>query len=547
VTARKAVAALAALVTLTAAAPATAALPAGHVPAATVELPDPAERAASAVVGSMWLVGARTGARVAALARAHGARRIGGRAYLVPRGRARDFADALRARGALAYAEPNRRRATRQEPVPPTAPPPPVGDPLSVVPQAGWRDAVVAGAPAPPVGPTSPLIALVDSQLDVSHPEIVGSNMASTGGRLLADFHGTATATLAAAPLNGVGFLGLWPGARALNLPLPSEISCADSARQIAEAVRLGAAVINMSYGSSAACRTEYEAIQRAIARGVVPVAAAGNEFSQGNPAEFPASLPHVLTVAATGADNRATFFSNQNSAIDLSAPGEDVLAGVPAAFDPDGNPDGFATVSGTSFSAPMVSAAVAWVRAARPDLTPDQVAQVVRLGAVDVGKDGWDASTGFGVLNLPGALAKAPPAADPNEPNDDLEFVDGRVLGRRAPSIFSSAPATLTGLLDRYEDPIDVYRIRVPPRATVQVRARPAYGDPDLYVYTPAAATVTGSRGLVGRSLRRGRRVDGLQLRNLTGRRQTRFVVLGIDDRVSSLDAGYTLRIRRL
>ena len=107
---------------------------------------------------------------------------------------------------------------------------------------------------------------------------------------------------MAAAPQNGVGFVGVWPNARALNLPLPPEITCSASARRIARAVDLGAAVINMSYGSSDACRTEYVAIQRAVARGVVPVAAAGNEFRDGNPMEFPAGFPHVLTV---GRDRR--------------------------------------------------------------------------------------------------------------------------------------------------------------------------------------------------------------------------------------------------
>ncbi|HWT22878.1 MAG TPA: S8 family serine peptidase, partial [Solirubrobacteraceae bacterium] len=450
--------------------------------------------------------------------------------------RARPFAAALRSRGLLAYAEENRISRTLQAPV----------DPLSVVPQAGWREHVVAGAVAPPVDPASPLIALVDSELDAQHPEIAGSNTTTTGGRILADYHGTATATVAAAPQNGIGIVGIWPNARTLNLPLPADISCADSARQIAAAVAAGAAVINMSYGSSTACRTEYEAIQRAIARGIVAVAAAGNEFGQGNPAEFPASLPHVLTVAATGADNGATFFSNQNAAVDLSAPGEDVLAGVPVTFDPDGHPDGFATVSGTSFSSPMVAAAVAWVRAARPDLTSDQAAQVVRLGAQDVGKAGWEASTGFGVLNLPGALAHEAPTADPLEPNDDVEFVNGRVLGRRAPAIFSGTTATVIALLDRYEDPVDVYRIRIPARARVQVRVVPAFGDPDLYVFTRAAHTVTGSRGLVAKSLRRGPRIDGVQLLNPLRRAVTRFVAVGIEDGVEALDAGYTLRFRR-
>ena len=475
----------------------------GPPPRAAQSRPGDPARAASAAAAEprTWLVGARGGRRAAAIARAHGARRVIGGAYVVARGRARALAAALRARGLLEYAEPDIAGAPAQAPA----------DPLSVVPQAGWRDLVVGGAVAPPVTPESPLIALVDSQADAGHPEIGGSNTTSAGGQAVGDFHGTATATVAAAPQNGVGFVGVWPNARALNLPLPPEITCSASARRIARAVDLGAAVINMSYGFGDACRTEYLAIQRAVARGVVPVAAAGNEFRDGNPVEFPAGFPHVLTVAAVGADERPAFFSNQNAAMDLSAPGEQVLAGVPVAFDPDGRPDGFAALDGTSFAAPMVSAAVAWVRAARPDLAPDQVAQVVRRGARDVGRPGWEAATGFGVLDVAGALARRAPARDPLEPNDDVELVDGRVLGRRARTVFRGAPAGLRGRVDRYEDPADVYRIRIPARATVRVRIRPAFGDPDLYVFSTAAATVVRSRGLIASSRRSGRRTDSV------------------------------------
>ena len=120
-------------------------------------------------------------------------------------------------------------------------------------------------------------------------------------------------------------------------------------------------------------------------------------------------------------------------------------------------------------------------------------------------------------------------------------------MLGRRAvPVSTGRATSTLNGLLDRYEDPVDVYRIRIPPRATLQIRARPSFGDPDLYVFTPAATSVMRSRGLVARSRRRGQRTEGALLTNTTGRTVTRFVALGIDGGVRSLDASYTLRIRR-
>ena len=117
-----------------------------------------------------------------------------------------------------------------------------------------------------------------------------------------------------------------------------------------------------------------------------MPVAAAGNEFAEGNPLEFPASLPHVLTVAAVGPDLQPSYFSNANAAIDLSAPGESIMTAVPPAHDGDGVADGYERQNGTSFAAPMVAAAVAWVRAARPELTADQVNQAVRLSARDVG-----------------------------------------------------------------------------------------------------------------------------------------------------------------
>ena len=141
-----------------------------------------------------------------------------------------------------------------------------------------------------------------------------------------------------------------------------------------------------MSYGSPSRCAAEWVQIYFAVAKGIIPVAAAGNEFEQGNPLEFPASLPHVVTVAATtrGRQERAAS-PTPTTRSTCRAPGVDILTAVPPALDGDGAPDGYEPLSGTSFSAPMVSAAMAWVRAARPELTPDRVVQAVRLSARDV------------------------------------------------------------------------------------------------------------------------------------------------------------------
>jgi len=528
-------AALAAVAAL--AGPATAqAARVSHAPAPpTVSLPGDATAASQGADPRTWIVGTRRGG--GALARAHGARRIAGRAWLAPRGRTRALAAALRSHGLLEYAEPNRFSRPVQAPAP---------DPLS--PTAWGRNFVVADQIPPAVTPASPLIAVVDTQIDLGHPEIAGSGITSAGADPPADLHGTATTTVAAAPANQVGFLGVWPGARTLNVPVPTrQIPCSESARGIATAVRAGAAVINMSYAATARCIAEERQILRAVKAGAVPVAAAGNEFARGNPLEFPASLPHVITVSAVGPDERPSSFSDENGAIDLSAPGVGILAAIPVQFDTeDGSADGFAYMDGTSFAAPMVSAAVAWVRAARPDLTPYQAAQVVRLGARDVPPRGYDRATGFGVLHMPGALTREPPAEDPLEPNDDFRYVDGRAFGDRAAPIYSGRPTSVAATVDYAEDPVDVYRVRVPAGRRLRLSLAPSAGDPDLFVFRSRARSVRGSRSL-RRSIESGDATDRVSVRNRGRRTRTLYVAVGFhaDKRLKLLNASYVLRAR--
>jgi hypothetical protein len=537
VTARISLAALAAVAVLaTASAPAFGADLRNAAAPPRVALPGDATVASVGADPDTWIVGARGGTEAARVARAHGATRIAGRAWLAPRERTRALAAALRSRGLLDYAEPNRLATTAQAPAP---------DPLS--PSAQWRDAVVGDAVAPPVDPAaSPLIAVVDTLIDVGHPELAGSNISTLGGASLRDFHGTATTTVAAAPANGVGTLGIWPGARTLNVPLPngSRITCADSARGISAALKAGAAAINMSYGSPSRCIAEEQQIQRAVKAGAVAVAASGNEFNEGNPLEYPASLPHVLTVAAIGPDDKPTFFSNESAAVDLAAPGIGILTAVPTTFDPDGNGDGFAAVSGTSFAAPMVSAAVAWVRAARPDLTPFQAAQVVRLGARDIGKAGYENSTGFGALSLPGALGRQPPADDPLEPNDDVRYVNGRAFRELAPPLYNGRRAAITATADVAEDPIDIYRVKVRAGRKLRLRLQPSVGDPDLFVFGAKARSVRKTNS-ISRSTRSGQRTDTVTVRNRGRKTTTFYAAVGFNTRkrLSLLNASYTLR----
>ena len=246
-----------------------------------------------------------------------------------------------------------------------------------------------------------------------------------------------------------------------------------------------------MSYGATAPCFAEYVQLQVATAKGITLVAAAGNELAEGNPLLFPASLPHVITVAAVGNDLKAAVL------LERERRGRPVGARASASSPrrrrsstSDGRRDGYEAVTGTSFSAPMVAAAAAWVRAAKPGYRADQVAQVLRdvrprpraqgLGLRHRLRDAQPAR---------GALSAPAPAIDPHEPNDDMGWINGRATGRvDAPIWRRGGPRKLRALVDKYEDPADVYRIVFPPRARVRVTLQPRFGNPDLAAFTRTA-----------------------------------------------------------
>ncbi len=122
-----------------------------------------------------------------------------------------------------------------------------------------------------------------------------------------------------------------------------------------------------------------------AFRTGSIVVAAAGNERQQGTPINAPANFTHVLTIAATDPQNRTASFSTAGLQVDLAAPGVDIPAAIPVAF----NPSGYASVDGTSFAAPIVTGATAWVWTARPQLDNTQIFDLMRYSAIDLGPDG--------------------------------------------------------------------------------------------------------------------------------------------------------------
>lgn len=487
----------------------------------------PPEGRAAAAVESTWLVGAGQGGRSAAIAGEHGARALAAPGvYVVPTARARALAAALRDEGLLRFSEPDRvgRREDAEDDF------------------TNWRSTVVPpGLNPPPVAPDSPLVAVLDSPVDLRHPDLSNVRQSRPGG--LYDEHGTAVASMVSAPRNGFGMVGVWPGAPTLLVPTGDDtgIACSASVDSIFDAVDAGASVVNMSYGSPDQCFAQELALGMARSDDVVSVAAAGNEFQEGNVPSYPGASPHVLSVAATDLAGNRSAFSSANAAVDVSAPGEQVVAAVPG---------GHALVEGTSFSTPIVSGVASWVRDRRPGLDAGQVGELLRRSARDISEPGYDPATGFGLVDLPAALAADAPRRDVKEVNDDIGWVNGDLFGKPAPYSWNggNSGAIIRASADVLKDPVDVYRIRVPARQRVRVFVKPLGDDedPDLEVFARFAETVSSSRGRVGTSTRDAGRSEVVRFTNRLSFTRQYFVAVYVAESAKTLNAEYTLTVRR-
>jgi len=388
-----------------------------------------------------------------------------------------------------------------------------------------WLPAVGANPEAAP-GPAKPLT-IIDTGVDLTHQEFAARanttalNAQSTSSSN--DEHGTAVASIAAAPANQLGIVGAYPQANLYAWdasPNGTGITVGDVVMGLDAAIRQGSGVVNLSLGSQIDSPILDKMIAKAQNAGILVVAAAGNSRELGSPLEYPASLPHVLTVGATDSNNQPTFFTSGSPHVDLAAPGQDVWVAVPASAGVQ-----YIQASGTSFSSPIVAAASDWVWTVRPTLDWTQLAEVMRASSQDLFTPGFDPFTGFGRLNIPAALTVAPAAPDPQEPNENVTYVKaGGFLHRAAKPLTAVGRNTgnLSARLDFGDDPRDVYRIWIPGKRAASVALQPSGGDVDLALWGPRTASVleTGRalhRDMRGIAERTGTKRERLRVKNAT------------------------------
>jgi type VII secretion-associated serine protease mycosin len=274
-------------------------------------------------------------------------------------------------------------------------------------------------------------VAVLDSGVDPRHRDLEGSVItgkdftegANPPGVAPRRLHGTYMASLIAGhghgPGGDSGVIGVAPKARLLSVRVILEDEEAGFrefnsaqrfedvvARGIRYAVDRGAGVINMSISKELATTEERAAVRYAISRGVVLVAAAGNDGARKPdasgfaPYSYPAAFPGVVSVAATDGGPRRASFSNWNPSVLVAAPGVDILGAGPG--------DEYWVGRGTSQATALVSGVAALVKSKYPDMTPAAVVQALTAGASGRPSGGYDTGTGFGVVNAAGALAEA-------------------------------------------------------------------------------------------------------------------------------------------
>jgi subtilisin family serine protease len=354
-------------------------------------------------------------------------------------------------------------------------------------------------------------VAIIDSGVDCSLPDFggVGGQIAKAksfvGGSACMDNegHGTIVAGEIAAALGQTGIVGLAYSSQLLvakvvaadgTIPLKAE------AAGIRWAVDQGARVVNLSFGAlrdpdnpafDAYSKVEADAVDYAVKRGAVVVAAVGNSdeaYTSPWPyASWPSALPHVLGVGALTRSGKVPDFSDEDPIfVDIAAPGVGIFSTFPenlTGLQPSCAEQGYTSCAigdynkpeGTSFAAPQVAAAAAVLFGVEPSLTSSQVTRILERHSTDVNAqsgcdqcpNGRDKYSGWGSLDVTKAVnflssTSSLPPSDRFEPNDKPSL---------AHKLWGNRPK-VNATLDRWDDPVDVYRVRLERGQVLRARA---------------------------------------------------------------------------
>jgi thermitase len=237
----------------------------------------------------------------------------------------------------------------------------------------------------------TPIVAVLDSGIDASNPDLKNKiykpyNILAPGTKPFDDVgHGTHVAGIVGAQTNnGIGVSSL--SKDSLIMPVKvgnaSGISSIDIADGIYYAVDNGASIINISIGGYTKSLYVESAIDYAYSRGVLVIAAAGNDGISDY--SYPAALRNVISVAGVDSltDSLANF-SNYGDWVSLAAPAVNIFSTYPSNIDTN-YPLGYEHSSGTSMASPMVASLAALLKNQDPILSHNQVRWIMEASSED-------------------------------------------------------------------------------------------------------------------------------------------------------------------
>ena len=274
-------------------------------------------------------------------------------------------------------------------------------------------------------------VALLDTGIDYTHHELEpsyrgGYDFVNDDSDPMDDNgHGTHVAGILAAARDGKGVVGVAPDAEIYAIKVSDakgKGSFSGLVKGINWSIENGMDVVSMSITGQGGSRALAKAVDIAYNKhGLVMVAAVGNG-GKGD-VLYPAAYENVIGVGSVTEDNTKSSFSRIGSEVELVAPGSGIKSTAIG--------EKYRLSSGTSMATPYVTGAIAlllgsderaWNKAAMANgdgkWTNDEIRQVLRETAIDLGEDGKDDSFGYGLLNLDlgsvPEIAIAPPEKEP-------------------------------------------------------------------------------------------------------------------------------------
>ena len=269
-------------------------------------------------------------------------------------------------------------------------------------------------------------VAVIDTGINYNHPDLDDNYIGGLNyyddyyhptQNLPADHngHGTHCAGIIAAEDNNMGVIGVAPDASLYAVKITEDgesISPTYLIQAINDIARkvynreVDVDIISISLGTPSLPETYLECLQdvinNAYNKGIIVVAAAGNGGSDS--VDYPARLEHVIAVGAINEDHQRAAFSNYGAELDLVAPG----VNINSTYSDENLSPLYKTLDGTSMAAPMVAGVCALILSANRDLTPDNVTEILKITANDLGEPGRDNVYGWGEVNASRALDAA-------------------------------------------------------------------------------------------------------------------------------------------